>query len=293
MRERLYITTCPNNWSENYCIKKSKTINNVIMYSTQNKSIYLNGLRYGSINNIDDVLNNSILFTISQDSYNVLHLSQNDLTIETNLIFDFLNKELHNDDVIKCHVGERIQILSNIPVNIYNNKQYYWRSSSNSLATIDRNNIITPLKVSPLTCSISLVNVDDDTDILFSLKLLIYEKTRPFKKIGEMTDADITNDAYNMEDNYHDIIWDKVDDAIKDNYPYIPVSNTTSTVHGNLGDINNGSSLHTDAVNNTVSNIISNTNNEFFTGRIDFSENKIYTAQEWVDHEAEMGDLHG
>ncbi len=298
MRERLYIATTKPNWTNQECLDKSDEFKNVIMYSPDNKSIYLNGSRYGAINGIDENLNGSILFELSEDEFHMLHITQRDLSVENHLVFNFFNGEIGDDTVIKCHVGERIQILSNTPVNIYNNKQYYWKSTSNSVATIDRNNIITPLKVSALRTQIILVNINDDSDILFSIKLLIYEKNRPFDNPASMSSTDIENGIYNMEDNYHGIIWNKVDDETKDEYPFKPF------INNNDNDDDGNHTIIDPYIANNVSNMDAeiesqvthdSAHNIYFVGRIDYSTNKVFdTVEEYAQFhdEIEHGELH-
>lgn len=222
MRERIYITTAPDNWNESECIKKSKTYKNVVIYSPINKALFLNSVRYGSVNDISEI-NYSELFKLSTDKYNVIHLSQNDLTRTFNKTFVYRNNiELHNNDTIKCHVNERIQILSNSPVNIIDNKQYYWVSSDTSVVVIDGNNIITPKKTSNGQ-TIKLVNVNDQNDIQFTLNLKIFGENNIFS-INSVNDNPYSQDIdYSVIDIEHITISDK--DTLVNINDYIELNN--------------------------------------------------------------------
>lgn len=175
MRERLYVTTALDEWDEQECLRRSKEYKNVIIYSPLNKAVFLNSVRYGSINEISEI-NNAELFELSIDKYNLIHLTQRDYRKTFNKTFKYMNAVLNNGDTIRCHVNERIQIIANAPVNIIDNKQYHWTSSNNDIVVIDENNIITPKKISEKH-SISLVNVNDPNDIQFTLNLKIFPES--------------------------------------------------------------------------------------------------------------------
>lgn len=201
MRERLYITTAPNEWDELYCKKQSAKFKNVIMYSPVNKAVFLNNIRYGSINDISDI-NEAELFTIDIDTFNLIHLYQNDPKEALGRLFEYRGRTIKNNDKIKCHVGERIQIQSNVPVNIINNTQYHWTSSDNNIVVIDGNNIITPKKVSD-NHKVTLVNVNNPDDILFTINLVIYPNNSIFSSVGDADNPYVQDHDYAIIDESH------------------------------------------------------------------------------------------
>lgn len=209
MRNRIYITSIEDtSKTESQCIQFSKEHLNIVIFVPHLKSIYLNGVRYGSVNKLSDIYNKSLLFEVDENDNNQLVVQP--LTIEDNFNcqLTLLNRTYTIEKgvplTITMTVGDVGQMFFSRNVNFFNNKVYFWVSNDMKSVIVDRNNIIHAIKPKN-NCRLTLRSLHNSADILLQINVIVNNTTNVIDYLNindNATYSSIIPKVLNIRKNY-------------------------------------------------------------------------------------------